>query len=377
MGETAVPTDDGSGRGTTIEPTDGPAADEPIEVMQQRKLVYLARRHPGRRVRRAVRHARRRQQAVARPRPAGRHLGHPAARSASSTTPSLDLAVERIRERVDSLGVAEPEILRQGDAIVVNLPGVKNQQQAERAGQGHRPGVPPAGADRRPVQHRVRHRATRTGSHDHRPTTATTTSPAPRRRPLGGHRRTTARDHDHAPPAAPPRPHHHRRTPAPPRRRPRPVATTHRRPRSPATHDDHRRRRHAEHAARRAARVIRVRRRSRRQYLHGRARRRHRRGVPGRRHRPHHLRVGLGRHRQPARRRRRRRHVERAGRGVLQRHGRRARPASWRSCSTARSSRRRPCRPTNFTRQRADHGQLQRDRGRATWPGCSTAARCR
>lgn len=44
---------------------------------------------------------------------------------------SLDLAVEKIRERVDSLGVAEPEILRQGDTIVVNLPGVKNQQQAE------------------------------------------------------------------------------------------------------------------------------------------------------------------------------------------------------------------------------------------------------
>jgi len=43
---------------------------------------------------------------------------------------SLDLAVERIRDRVDSLGVAEPEILRQGDAIVVNLPGVKNQQEA-------------------------------------------------------------------------------------------------------------------------------------------------------------------------------------------------------------------------------------------------------
>ena len=42
----------------------------------------------------------------------------------------LDLAVERIRDRVDSLGVAEPEIIRQGDAIVVNLPGVKNQQEA-------------------------------------------------------------------------------------------------------------------------------------------------------------------------------------------------------------------------------------------------------
>jgi preprotein translocase subunit SecD len=47
-------------------------------------------------------------------------------------TSSLDLAVERIRQRVDSLGVAEPEILRQGNAIVVNLPGVKNQQQAEQ-----------------------------------------------------------------------------------------------------------------------------------------------------------------------------------------------------------------------------------------------------
>lgn len=43
---------------------------------------------------------------------------------------SLDLAVERIRERVDSLGVAEPEIIRQGDAIVVNLPGVDNQDEA-------------------------------------------------------------------------------------------------------------------------------------------------------------------------------------------------------------------------------------------------------
>jgi preprotein translocase subunit SecD len=45
---------------------------------------------------------------------------------------SLDLAVERIRERVDSLGVAEPEIIRQGDAIVVNLPGVDNQDDAIR-----------------------------------------------------------------------------------------------------------------------------------------------------------------------------------------------------------------------------------------------------
>ena len=47
-------------------------------------------------------------------------------------TESLDVAVERIRERVDSLGVAEPEIIRQGDAIVVNLPGVENQDEAIR-----------------------------------------------------------------------------------------------------------------------------------------------------------------------------------------------------------------------------------------------------
>ena len=45
---------------------------------------------------------------------------------------SLDVAVERIRERVDSLGVAEPEIIRQGDAVVVNLPGVDNQDEAIR-----------------------------------------------------------------------------------------------------------------------------------------------------------------------------------------------------------------------------------------------------
>lgn len=45
---------------------------------------------------------------------------------------SLDLAVERIRDRVDSLGVAEPEIIRQDDAIVVNLPGVDNQDEALR-----------------------------------------------------------------------------------------------------------------------------------------------------------------------------------------------------------------------------------------------------
>ena len=43
---------------------------------------------------------------------------------------ALAVAVDIIRQRVDSIGVAEPEIIRQGDTVVVNLPGVKDQQRA-------------------------------------------------------------------------------------------------------------------------------------------------------------------------------------------------------------------------------------------------------
>ena len=42
----------------------------------------------------------------------------------------LDQALSIIRERVDALGVAEPDITRQGDAIVVQLPGAKNRDRA-------------------------------------------------------------------------------------------------------------------------------------------------------------------------------------------------------------------------------------------------------
>jgi preprotein translocase subunit SecD len=42
----------------------------------------------------------------------------------------LDVALEIIRQRVDALGVAEPEIVRQGDTILVQLPGVKNKDRA-------------------------------------------------------------------------------------------------------------------------------------------------------------------------------------------------------------------------------------------------------
>jgi preprotein translocase subunit SecD len=43
---------------------------------------------------------------------------------------SLDVAVDIIRNRVDSLGTLEPEITKQGNDIVVDLPGVKDRQQA-------------------------------------------------------------------------------------------------------------------------------------------------------------------------------------------------------------------------------------------------------
>ncbi len=43
---------------------------------------------------------------------------------------TLDQAISIIRSRVDALGVAEPDITRQGNAIIVQLPGVKNKDRA-------------------------------------------------------------------------------------------------------------------------------------------------------------------------------------------------------------------------------------------------------
>jgi preprotein translocase subunit SecD len=42
----------------------------------------------------------------------------------------LNQAIKIIRSRVDALGVAEPDISRQGNSIVVQLPGVKNRSRA-------------------------------------------------------------------------------------------------------------------------------------------------------------------------------------------------------------------------------------------------------
>ncbi len=42
----------------------------------------------------------------------------------------LDQAIEIIRSRVDALGVAEPDINRQGSSVIVQLPGVRNRDRA-------------------------------------------------------------------------------------------------------------------------------------------------------------------------------------------------------------------------------------------------------
>ena len=42
----------------------------------------------------------------------------------------LERAIEIIRNRVDAIGVAEPDITRQGSQVVIQLPGVKDKQRA-------------------------------------------------------------------------------------------------------------------------------------------------------------------------------------------------------------------------------------------------------
>src|SRR4051794_4661432 len=46
-------------------------------------------------------------------------------------TSALDTAVDIIRQRVDGLGIAEPEVQRQGNTVAVDLPGVKEREKAE------------------------------------------------------------------------------------------------------------------------------------------------------------------------------------------------------------------------------------------------------
>ena len=110
---------------------------------------------------------------------------------------SLDKAVDIIRNRVDALGVAEPEISRQGSNVIIDLPGVRDRDKARRlVGKTAELRFRPVLAIRR--RRRTRQSTTTTTTkkqtleHDGRggaarrrrapSTTTTTTSPATRRR---------------------------------------------------------------------------------------------------------------------------------------------------------------------------------------------------
>ena len=51
-------------------------------------------------------------------------------RPVAITEGDLDTAVDIIRDRIDGLGVAEPDVTRQGNRVVVQLPGISDQQRA-------------------------------------------------------------------------------------------------------------------------------------------------------------------------------------------------------------------------------------------------------
>lgn len=51
--------------------------------------------------------------------------------TAAITDEALDDTIAVIRSRIDTVGVAEPEITRQGNNVVVDIPGVKDQKQAQ------------------------------------------------------------------------------------------------------------------------------------------------------------------------------------------------------------------------------------------------------
>ncbi len=51
-------------------------------------------------------------------------------RPSEASPEELDVAVEIIRDRIDGLGVAEPDVTRQGGRVVVQLPGISDQQRA-------------------------------------------------------------------------------------------------------------------------------------------------------------------------------------------------------------------------------------------------------
>ncbi len=98
---------------------------------------------------------------------------------------TLDVAIDIIRNRVDTFGTLEPEITRQGSDIVIDLPGVKDREKAialvgKTAELRFRPVAQPAAvrsAQTKAADHHHHDRARR--DHDHR-------GPAADRRPGEG-----------------------------------------------------------------------------------------------------------------------------------------------------------------------------------------------
>ena len=168
-------------------------ADEPPSTTDRstsdavrRNVVFLVvdRRADRRHVRRYTVLARPR--ARARPRPAGRHsvvlvAGRQVQERHRSTSPSTSSATASTPS-----ASLEPEISRQGNDIVIDLPGVKDRDKADRARRQDRRAAVPAGARRRC---RPRPQQAKTPPRPPRPRRATPRPPprrsraTPRRRP--------------------------------------------------------------------------------------------------------------------------------------------------------------------------------------------------
>ena len=70
------------------------------------------------------------------------YQGKPTPQVPEINAEAIDRALDILRKRVDSLGVAEPEISRSGeDQLVVSLPGVPNAARRGGTGGRHRPDV--------------------------------------------------------------------------------------------------------------------------------------------------------------------------------------------------------------------------------------------
>ena len=159
----------------------------------------------------------------------------PATRRASSSTRRSRSSATR----VDALGVAEPEITRQGDAIVVQLPGRQEPRPGAGAGGPDRRAAVPAGAAAgSPADQAPRPAGDHAAGDDHRPRPrrpTPTTAPARPPRPRPRRRRRPRRPRRTRAPGAPSPAAAWSRARAPPVRLQEPTTTT----TAPPTPDHH------------------------------------------------------------------------------------------------------------------------------------------